>query len=346
MRTPAASFTEAQFNHLALELFALQFASNTVYRRVCESSGRVPDLIKHWAEIPPVPTGAFKELELTSIPVADRTCVFHSSGTTRQLPSRHFHCPESLALYETSLWAWFEPHLVNQGTVSMLSLTPLPCAAPNSSLAHMMGVVSAEAGQGRAVFAGVVREDGWQLDLDVALRELTRVSACTEPCLILGTAFQFVELTDHCERLGLSFKLPRGSRVMETGGYKGRTRELPKAELHARIARWLGVEDACIVCEYGMSELSSQAYDRKPEQTKGERVFRFPPWARARVISPETGAEVADGEKGLLRVFDLANVWSVASIQTEDIAIRRGDGFELLGRTTAVEPRGCSLMTI
>lgn len=346
MLAPGGEFSEERFNQLALELFALQFAGNAVYRKTCEASVRVPGLVRKWQDVPPVPTGAFKELELTSIPAAGRTCVFHSSGTTQHRPGRHFHCPESLALYETSLWIWFERHLVNGTTVTMLSLTPPPSAAPTSSLAHMMGVVNAKAGQSRGVFAGGVREDGWQLDLDVALRELKRVSAGTEPCLILGTAFQFVELTDHCERVGLRFKLPRGSRVMETGGYKGRTRELPKAELHERITRWLGVEDGSIVCEYGMSELSSQAYDGKAGRAKGERVFRFPPWAKARVVSPETGMEVAEGQKGLLRVFDLANVWSVASIQTEDLAMRRGDGFELLGRAAAVEPRGCSLMTI
>ena len=76
-----------------------------------------------------------------------------------------------------------------------------------------------------------------------------------------------------------------------------------------------------------------------------DRQFRFPPWARVQIISPETGREVAEGETGLIRVFDLANVFSVAAIQTEDLGIRRGDGFELVGRAQLAEPRGCSLMT-
>ena len=92
-----------------------------------------------------------------------------------------------------------------------------------------------------------------------------------------------------------------------------------------------------------MSELSSQAYDTTPNAT---RVFHFPPWARVQIISPETGCEVADGETGLIRVFDLANVFSVMAVQTEDLAVRRGDGFELLGRAVAAESRGCSLMTV
>ena len=188
------------------------------------------------------------------------------------------------------------------------------------------------------------------------------------PVALLGTAFSFVHLLDFLVGKKFHFKLPPGSRVLETGGYKGRSRELPKAELHALITERLGIPPIHIVCEYGMSELSSQAYaqcDVQPipdPSMEGNKLraqtstlpstggagggFRFPPWARAQIISPETGREVGEGETGLIRVFDLANVWSVMAIQTEDLAIRRGDGFELIGRAKTAEPRGCSLMTI
>jgi hypothetical protein len=159
---------------------------------------------------------------------------------------------------------------------------------------------------------------------------------------LLGTAFSFVHLLDHLVESGIRWELPAGSRVLETGGYKGRSRSLPKKELHALIRGRLGIPETHIICEYGMSELSSQAYDRAAGTDPA--VFRFPPWARARIISPETGAEVADGETGLIQVFDLANVSSVMAVQTEDLAIRRGRGFELIGRAELAEPRGCSLM--
>jgi hypothetical protein len=110
-------------------------------------------------------------------------------------------------------------------------------------------------------------------------------------------------------------------------------------ELHALIKERLGVPPENIVGEYGMSELSSQAY-----ATASGR-FQFPPWARVQIISPETSREVGEDETGLIRVFDLANVFSVAAIQTEDLGIRCGDGFELIGRAQLAEPRGCSLMT-
>jgi hypothetical protein len=132
---------------------------------------------------------------------------------------------------------------------------------------------------------------------------------------------------------------------METGGYKGRSRELPKSELHAMMREWLGVTEGQILCEYGMSELSSQAYDGAVgEASRG--VFYFPPWARAQIVSPETGREVSEGETGLVRIFDLANVYSVMAIQTEDLGVRRGDGFELLGRAAMAEARGCSLASV
>jgi len=135
---------------------------------------------------------------------------------------------------------------------------------------------------------------------------------------------------------------------MVTGGFKGRRVRLDHVGLYAALTR-LGAPR--VVGEYGMSELSSQAYDCEVRSAEcgvrnETRVFRFPPWARARVVSPETGREVADGETGLLRVFDLANVFSVIAIQTEDLAVRRGDGFELIGRAKLAEPRGCSLMAV
>lgn len=142
---------------------------------------------------------------------------------------------------------------------------------------------------------------------------------------------------------GSRLVLPAGSRAMETGGYKGRSRALPRAALHDLIRRCLGVPASHVISEYGMSELSSQAYDGVVGDA-GARCFRFPPWARALVVSPETGTEVDDGNPGLLRVCDLANVGSVLAVQTEDLAIRRGDGFELLGRASEAEPRGCSLL--
>jgi hypothetical protein len=201
--------------------------------------------------------------------------------------------------------------------------------------------------------------------------------------LLCGTAFSYVNLLDHLVEAGSCFSLPPGSCVLETGGYKGRSRALPRTELYSLITDRLGIAATHIVSEYGMSELSSQAYDHalsdkclppsgkrtgngkwQATSDKGAvrsttsrltrhaslppspitRHFSFAPWARVQIVSPETGAELKDGEIGLIRVFDLANVYSVLAIQTEDLGIRRGAGFELIGRAPQGEARGCSLM--
>ena len=316
----------------------------------------MPQIVEHWTQIPAVPTSAFKELELTSLPPQARTAVFHSSGTTEQKTSRHFHCTESLAVYAASLWAWFvanvRPDLKSKiSNFKLAMLTPPPAQAPHSSLVHMFETVRRKVGAPETVFLGRLADDGaWTLDFEATLAALSPHASRPMPraSLLLGTAFSFVHLLDYLVERDLRVKLPAGSRVLETGGYKNRSRTLPKAELHALITEHLGVPHENILCEYGMSELSSQAYAAEihsPSSILHPRVFRFPPWARVQIISPETGREVADGATGLIRIFDLANVFSVAAIQTEDLGIRCGDGFELIGRAQLAEPRGCSLMT-
>jgi hypothetical protein len=409
---------DAEFNGMAMVLFALQFDHNPAYRNFCETRKVLPPTITHWTQIPAVPTAAFKEWDLSCLPVEERTTVFHSSGTTAQRPSRHFHNAASLAVYEASLWPWFSAHVAGDGQWPMANgtlsgrssdpgdksairnrhsailLTPPPAGAPHSSLVHMFDTVRRRLDAPVSCFVGTTASDGsWELDFGAALAALGNAAANRCPVLLLGTAFSFVHLLDYLAKHNLHYRLPPGSRVMETGGYKGRSRSLVKADLHALISRELGIAPDDIISEYGMSELSSQAYNAEVRNVKGEgrreqtltrpsafakatadkpdtlshrmgegrgegirqstasyhdmrQIFHFPPWARARVVSSETGGEVGDGETGLLSVFDLANVFSVMAIQTEDLAIRRGDGFELIGRGALAEPRGCSLMSV
>jgi hypothetical protein len=328
------------FNGPALELFGLQFQHNPAYRRVSEAKGLTPNNVRHWTEVPFAPAAAFKELQLSGIPAQERTAVFHSSGTTDHAPSRHFHCRESLDLYEISLWAAFEENVVGPfKDCDLLVLSPHPQLAPHSSLVHMFETVRRRLAGPETVFVGELDSGGaWTIDFDAAL---TALRAADRPKIILGTAFTFVHLLDFLAEKDLRLRLPDGSRVMETGGYKNRSRAMPRVELYSLITGVLGMPRERIICEYGMSELSSQAYD----SGNHGRHFHFPPWTRAQIISPETGREVGDGETGLIRIFDLANVFSVAAIQTQDLAVRRGNGFDLIGRAALAEPRGCSLMT-
>lgn len=374
------------FSRLALELFGLQFERNAPYRRFCQSRGALPGSIARWTQIPAMPTSAFKEYEMSCLEPEERTRVFCSSGTMARLPSRHFHNRESLALYEDSLWLWFAAHLLGRGRFGKpsprshvaslpflkqalgegppapLSLTPPAALVPNSSLAHMFETVQRKMGYDKPVFLGTINSTGeWTIQFEAAVEALQRLGTANRPILLLGTAFSYVHLVDYLTARRIRLALPGGSSALETGGYKGRSRTVPKTELYSMISNCLGITADNIVGEYGMSELSSQAYGQAVcphPKGEGERsdsgrqaatistsVFRFPPWARPRVISPETGGEAVPGEAGLLQVFDLANVFSVMAVQTADVAIcRDGSGFELLGRAASAEPRGCSLM--
>jgi len=233
-----------------------------------------------------------------------------------------------------------------------------------------------------AFLARIGSDGGWTLDLERTTVVLKQFVQNKPPVLLLGTAFSFVHLLDYLAAQNLRFQLPPGSCTLETGGYKGRSREVPKSELHALMTDRLAIAPEQIISEYGMSELSSQAYARASDESRitprprhlpsaicplpsasnapqitrplrrrdtgatHSSHFLFPPWARTQIISPETGREVGEGETGLIRVFDLANVYSVMAIQTEDLGIRRANGFELLGRSIPAEPRGCSLMAV
>jgi hypothetical protein len=340
--------SETEFNQLAVSLFGLQFANNRPYGKLCEARRVVSQNIGNWREIPAMPAAGFKEFELSSLSAAERTQVFYSSGTTTQQPSRHFHNEVSLAIYEMSLTPWFQAHFPGAQSMAFLSLTPPPGIAPHSSLVHMFETLRQKFGSEESVFAGGLEPGGgWNLNFFKVLASLRDSVGTNLPIILLGTAFNFVHLLDHLMENNLRFQLPQGSCVLETGGYKSRSRALPKDELHALIADRLGVPAANIICEYGMSELSSQAYDAIAGQTcNGARAFQFPPWARAQIINPESGQEAGEGETGLIRIFDLANVYSVMAIQTEDLGVRRGGGFELLGRAELAEMRGCSLMSI
>jgi hypothetical protein len=346
----AGSGDEVAFNQLALEVFGFQFQGVPIYRSFCERRGSRPGSIAEWTRIPVLPVAAFKEHNVSSLPENDRPRVFHSSGTTGHAPSRHYHNAASLALYEASLLPWFERHFIDAAFTSgggrFLFFTPRPERTPHSSLVHMFETVDRKFGGADAVFAGQLQSDGaWTVDFDQVRLVLRDCVSRRRPVALLGTAFSFVHLLDHLTVNKIQLQLPPGSRIMETGGYKGRSRAVAPDELRRLMTRLLGVPESHIISEYGMSELSSQAYDGVVGQTgKDARFFQFPPWVRVQVISPETGAVTAPGETGLLRLFDLANIHSVMALQTEDLAVTRADGVELLGRAAAAERRGCSLM--
>jgi hypothetical protein len=335
-------FEDAEFGALALSVFAHQFENNAPYRAYCLRRGETPDVISDWSEIPAVPTDAFRSAALVCGEPERAVATFRTSGTTEGAERRGTHYFPDLALYDAALLAGFRAHLLpDDARLPILSLIPPPSDAPDSSLSHMLGQVVERVGGGRSQF--VVGAGG--LDVDAAIAWLRAAEGGDRPVLVAGTSFAFVHLLDALGDRGESIRLPEGSRGMDTGGFKGRSREVSREELYAGLAAGLGIPVEWWVNEYGMTEMSSQFYDGRAGRAGavGGRVHRGPAWVRTRAYDPETLAPVADGETGVLRHWDLANLDSVMALQTSDLGRVVPGGFQLLGRARGAEARGCSI---
>lgn len=337
---------EARFDELALRLFALQTELCPPYARFCQARGVSPGSIAGWREIPPVPTGAFKEVALRCFP-AERTCkIFRTSGTTTDRRGE-LHL-DTLALYEASLLPSLQRHLfpdLGPGErANIRVLAPSPASSPDSSLSHMFGCALEALGDADSGYD----VQGGSLDVDGLRARLDRSG--DRPVALFGTAFAFVHLLEALSAEDSTIELAPGSRIMETGGFKGRSRTMPREDLYASLGERLGVPERSIVNQYGMTELGSQFYDSVLLEPGEPRRKLGPPWSRVRLVDPSTGSDVPEGAVGMIVVHDLANTGSVAAIQTADLGRRiaaagspLGAGFEVLGRSEGAEARGCSI---
>jgi hypothetical protein len=335
----AYALDDDAFSSLARDLFAYQVARNAPYAAFARAAGydakRLPERI---ADIPAVPAAAFKEARLATFPPSETAVWFETSGTTLGRGGRH-ELPTT-ALYEAALLASFDRMLLADGArLRYLNLVPHPRERPHSSLGFMMDVVARERGDG---------DGGWYLhadtlDVEGFLRDVERARHEGVAVCVATTAFALVALLDSLAERGVSLALPAGSRIMETGGFKGRSRIVERATLYAEASARLGVPIDAIVAEYGMTELSSQYYDGFASRERIEpRVKVAPPWLRPIVVDGD-GRPLPRGVIGAIRHIDLANRGSVLAIETEDLGALVDDGLVLLGREHGAELRGCSL---
>ncbi len=326
--------SDAEFNTLALSLFAYQYKTNLPYQRFCRSKNIVPESVQRWQEIPHLPVLAFKWGEISCMPTAQAARVFYSSGTTQQEKSKHFL--RDLVTARAAILAHFKRHLLPDcDQMRMMILTPSPEEDPHASLSYMMSVVRELFG---AEGSDYYIQEG-VLQSETLLKEL---AATDEPVMLLGTSFSFVHLIDNCEKEGIKFTLPEGSRLMDTGGFKGKSREVPQGWIYEMAGKLWGISPPYCINEYGMSEMCSQFYDRVVGE-RSPRVYIAPPQVKTRVLFPETLQSVPDGSVGLLAHTDLANIDSVAFILTEDLGRKIDDGFVLMGRASGAEKKGCSI---
>ncbi len=327
------------FDALALDLARFQASRSLGYARLCAS--RDVDL-RHATRVsqaPAVPTDAFKVTRVATFPASDERVVFRTSGTT--VGARGSHAMRTTTTYDAGALAFGRWALVSdlKTRPAVLVLGPSPREAPDSSLTHMIDLFARDLGAPATSKETYFIEDG-TLDLVALDERVSRLVLQEVPVLLLTTSFALVHLLDALG--GMTFKLPKTSRVMQTGGFKGKSREVDSAELEAAVIEALGLEATHVVSEYGMTELSSQFYEATLHGgTRG--VHKEPPWARVIAVNPETLDPVPDGEIGIARIVDLLNVESAFAVQTADRVRRVDGGFELLGRAAGAAPRGCSI---
>lgn len=343
--TAAAADLERAFTTLALDLYRLQTERVAVYRdyAALERAGAPPP--PDAAAVPALPIAAFKRARVAGFPPAAERVAFHTSGTTGDRPG--VLALDDTSLYELALERGFRHHVVpERDAIRILVVAAGVDSAPHSSLSFMFDHV-------RRRFAAAESATLWSAEgvpwpaLRAALAD---AAAGDEPVCLLATAFTWVHVADRCAAEGFRVQLPPGSRLLETGGYKGRSRTLARSELLSLVHACFGIPPSHVVGEYGMTELGSQYYTTSLRAallgTPLDDVWSHPAWLRPRIVDSETGrsCDVASArEIGLLAHHDLANRGSVAHIVTADLGRPRAGSFELAGRSRDAELRGCGL---
>lgn len=325
------------FNALALQIFAFQFQNNRPYASFVRSCGKTPSTVKRWWDIPPVPINAFKTLDLTCCPPATAAAVFMTSGTTQNgLRGRSYHA--ALEVYDASMRRHFaERFMRGDSHLPMGILFPDPEIMPNSSLAHYLDLAIKTFGTSDSEW--LIGADG--IDLPRLISALERAEATGESYALLGASFSFVHAIDALQEQGRRFHLPPGSRILDTGGFKGQSRDIELDAFYDALCHTFGVARSHCIGMYGMTELSSQFYD--DGNLTCPSVKSGPHWMRSRVVNPLTGVSVPKGQTGVLAHTDLAHYNIVTTILTEDAAVEVDDGFLLLGRVEGAEAVGCSM---
>ncbi len=305
-----------------LHTFRFQYAQNPVYRQWCDLTGVDASAIKTQTAIPALPISFFKTHTVTTTHFDPET-VFESSGTTKTNTSRHL--VKDTSLYRRSFLEAFTLFYGNVKDWCILGLLPSYLERQHSSLVMMVDELIKLSGH---------PANGFYLDEHEKLsKTLKDLEAKDQKTLLIGVTFGLLDfVADFPQQL-------KHTIVMETGGMKGRRKELTRAEVHQLLRDGLGVDK--IHSEYGMTELLSQAY------SKGDGRFVCPPWMKVLVRDEEDPLSIKETGRGLLQIIDLANRYSCSFIATEDVGMVYEDGsFEVWGRLDNSDVRGCSLLVV
>ncbi len=324
MRKPKDIFsisTAGEFEEKSLQVFEFQYFNNPVYKHFCDLLGRSPAQVDKLEKIPFLPIEFFKSHRITSSEASEEI-IFTSSGTTGQVKSKHF--VTDLAIYEESFRRAFTNFYGSVENYAVLALLPSYLERKGSSLIYMVDDLIKKSKNPASGF--------YLHDLEALAQKLNELEQKQQKVLLIGVSFALLDLA---EKFSLNLK---HTVVMETGGMKGRRKEMIRAELHEILKQGLGVEN--IHSEYGMTELLSQAYAVK------NGIFECPPWMKLLIRDPEDALTLLpDGKSGGINVIDLANLNSCSFIATQDLGKNLGAGkTEILGRFDSSDIRGCNLM--
>ncbi len=330
------------FDALACDIARYQISCGAPLGGIMRARGLDPARLSRASEIPAIPTDVFKLRRVACHEASHDEVVFRTSGTT--IGARGEHAFRSTVTYKTAALAWAKTMLVpDVDRLAMLFLAPPPARAADSSLGFMLEAFAKTWGS-LTTFA---LHDGC-IDRGALEASVKDATSKGHPVLVAGASFAFVHLLD--DTASGTLALPKGSRIMQTGGFKGRSREVSQTELRQAIAEYFEIPADYVVGEYGMTELSSQAYEGclrralgMPAPHADQDVYVAPPWMRVCAVDPETLAPVNDGTVGLARIEDLANLDSAVVIQTADRIRIEKAGFRVLGRDPGAIPRGCSI---
>ncbi|MBT8222793.1 MAG: acyl transferase [Eudoraea sp.] len=315
--------TPSEFGPLALDIFRLQYRENTTYRTFCQHLGIAPGQVDTTERIPFLPIQFYKTHKVYTGEFSPEI-IFSSSGTTGQVPSKHFVADKSI--YHKSFFRSFQQFYGSPGDYCILALLPSYLEREGSSLVYMVNAL---------IDKSAHPESGFYLHEHKLLAEkLHRLDSKGTRVLLIGVSFALLDLVEK-----YSFRL-KNTLVMETGGMKGRRKEMIREELHKKLRDGFGVPT--IHSEYGMTELLSQAY------STGDGRFECPPWMKVLIRDPEDPLTILPpGKTGGVNIIDLANLNSCSFLGTQDLGkLLPEGGFEILGRFDHADLRGCNLMAL
>ncbi|MCF6308842.1 MAG: acyl transferase [Flavobacteriaceae bacterium] len=309
-----------KFETIAVEVFQYQYKNVKVYREFCDLLNVIPSEIKRIEDIPFLPIQFFKSHQILAKNLSSEI-IFTSSGTTGSITSKHY--VSDLQLYKKSFTEAFKIQFENIEDYTILALLPSYLEREGSSLVYMVDELIKQSKNPNS---------GFYLNNTSALIEkLDFLEKTNQKTILLGVSYALLDLIE-VKRFRL-----KNTIIMETGGMKGRRKEMIKEELHTILKQGFGVSK--IYSEYGMTELLSQAY------SKGNGIFTCPPWMKILTRDTEDSLSIIKNKTGGINVIDLANIYSCSFIATQDLGkVYTNGSFEVIGRFDDSDIRGCNLM--